>query len=159
MAGNEALFSALSWGCHRSMMSTILASLFSFVCQTSWSKESSNTKISPSDQCRYLSATRNTVLFLSLFTGTWNNRKINVTKVQRILSIWKLQVKKFKNYKFWNPYIPTLLVLSCPIIVSLSSSTANQRQAQNNYYTEWYFGVPGFVIINLFYLLRYPKLI
>ena len=38
-----------------------------------------------------------------------------------------------------------VIVLSCPIIGSLSSSTANQRAAQN---TEPDFGVPGFVCIS-----------
>ena len=45
-----------------------------------------------------------------------------------------------------------VIVLSCPLIGSLSSSTANQRAAQNNYYAEPDFGVPGFVLLKLCYL-------
>ena len=45
--------------------------------------------------------------------------------------------------------------MSCPLIGSLSSSTANQRAAQNNYYTEPDFRVPGFydydLILSLFF--------
>ena len=35
-----------------------------------------------------------------------------------------------------------VIVLSCPLIGSLSSSTANQRAAQNKYYIEPDFGGP-----------------
>ena len=45
-----------------------------------------------------------------------------------------------------------VIVLSCPLIGSLSSSTANQRATQNNYYTESGFGVPGFVFLKHCYL-------
>ena len=47
-----------------------------------------------------------------------------------------------------------VIVLSCPLIGSLSSSAVKQRPAQNNYYTELEFGVPGFVFLKLCYLYR-----
>ena len=56
-----------------------------------------------------------------------------------------LQVKKFKKYESWDPSKSgslLVIVLSYRLIGSLSSSTANQRVAQNNYYTEQDFGVP-----------------
>ena len=48
-----------------------------------------------------------------------------------------VQVTKFKKYKTWDPKVRLyiVIVLSCPLIGSLSSSTANQRAAQNNYRT------------------------
>jgi hypothetical protein len=42
-----------------------------------------------------------------------------------------------------------VIVLSCPLIGSLSSSTANQRAAQNNYCIEPDFGVSGFEVPKL----------
>ena len=44
-----------------------------------------------------------------------------------------------------------VIVLSCPLIGSFSSSTANQRAAQNNCYKEPYFGVPRFIFLKLCY--------
>ena len=60
----------------------------------------------------------------------------------------RLQVTKFKKYKIWVPKSPSLyayvvMVLSCPLIGSLRSSTANQRAAQNNCYKEPDFGDPS----------------
>ena len=51
------------------------------------------------------------------------------------ISCLVLQAKKVKKYKSRHPKTSSLLVivLSCPQIDSLSSSTANQREAQNNY--------------------------
>ena len=55
-----------------------------------------------------------------------------------------LQVTKFKMYKTWDPKVRLyiVIVLSCPLIGSLSSSTANQRVAQNNCFIELDFGDP-----------------
>ena len=44
--------------------------------------------------------------------------------------------------------------MSCSLIGSLSSSTANQRAAQNNYYIEPDFGVPSFLLPKLFYTCK-----
>ena len=45
-----------------------------------------------------------------------------------------------------------VIVLSCPLIGSLSSSTVTQRPAQDNYYTDPNFGVQEFVFLKLCYL-------
>ena len=59
----------------------------------------------------------------------------------------KVQVKKFTKYKSWDLQSLVVIVLSCPLIGSLSSSIANQRAAQ-----EPDFGVPGFVFLKLCYM-------
>ena len=58
---------------------------------------------------------------------------------------------KFKKYKSWNPKVRLciVIILSCPLIGCWATERANQRAAQNNYYIESDFGVPGFVLYKL----------
>ena len=66
----------------------------------------------------------------------WPSLSITVQKNFNIAL--SLQVTKFKKYKTWNPKVQLyiVIVLSCPLIGSLSGSTTNQRAAQNNCYIE-----------------------
>ena len=66
----------------------------------------------------------------------------------------EVQVTKFKKYKTWDPKVRLyiVIVLSCPLISSLVSSTTNQMAAQNNCYIEPDFGNPTILLLKLFYL-------
>ena len=49
--------------------------------------------------------------------------------------------ENFKKVQILRPPKPgsfLVIILSCPLIGSLNSSTANQRAAQNNYYALWF---------------------
>lgn len=53
IAESDCLWLWVSSGCHRSMMSTMRDWLFGWSCHTSWSKESSKTKMAPSCHDKY----------------------------------------------------------------------------------------------------------
>ena len=78
---------------------------------------------------------------------------------------FELQMKKFKNYKYWDPQRSPALEGNCsessfPLFGCWATERANQKTAQNNYYIEPDFGAPGFVIFKLYYLccLSKPKI-
>ena len=64
---------------------------------------------------------------------------------------------RWKSLRSANPGTPKVRLftsnyLSCLLVLSVLRSTANQRAAQINYYTEPDFGVPGVVFLKLCYL-------
>jgi hypothetical protein len=72
-------------------------------------------------------------------------------------SLITVQATKFKKYKTWDPQSPLyiVIVLSCPLIGSLSNSTANQKAAQNNLYIEPEFGDPSTCTTDTFLPVKY----
>ena len=70
---------------------------------------------------------------------------LSITVQKNFIIAPSLQVKKFKKYKTWNPKVRIyiVIVLSCPLIGSLSSSTTNQRAAQNFCYIDPEFKDPS----------------
>ena len=72
-------------------------------------------------------------------------------KIHLIIIVDDTTGENFKNYKSWDKSESLLvIVLSCPLIGSLSRSTANQEAAQNNYYTEPDFGFCDLYFLNFF---------
>ena len=81
------------------------------------------------------------ILFLTSQKKESSERELPKTQHKETTAVTKssVQVEKFKKYiqilrhpKTGSLYV-LVIVLSCPQIGSLSSSTANQRAAQNNY--------------------------